>query len=178
MSEQPRRDRQVDCDPSPPGRTGAAPNVVLASAAELAAAVGVAEATVRRWHFDRERTGHPEAAATVGRERLWNRERWLAWHQEHQQRIADKFTRPDPGGDPDALLDAGEVARLLGYASHRSVLAYLRRPGYFPDPDHVELLGSGACRRRWRRCSVLAWAADRGRRYVGSRSEKPYAPHC
>ena len=37
------------------------------------------------------------------------------------------------------MVDAEEAARILGYASPRTISSYLaRNVGYFPDPDDIE----------------------------------------
>ncbi|MGH3841212.1 MAG: hypothetical protein ACRDR6_12110 [Pseudonocardiaceae bacterium] len=90
-----------------------------------------------------------------------------------------------------AIATAGDhndtPAGILGYTSGRAVLDHLykRPPGYFPDPDHIGELPFGRHRRRWRRRTILVWAATRDRRGRGCppgtphpgtmRTEYPYA---
>lgn len=62
--------------------------------------------------------------------------------------------------DPSDLLDANEVAALLGLAHRQAVTTYRRRYDDFP-PPFVEK-PSGNCT-LWLRQDVEQWARDRGR---------------
>lgn len=60
--------------------------------------------------------------------------------------------------DPEDLVDAAEVAELLGLRHRNSVSTYMRRYQDFPRP----LVERGARRGRfWSRADVLLWAARR-----------------
>jgi hypothetical protein len=64
--------------------------------------------------------------------------------------------------DPDELLAAPQVAKLLGLKSGITVHNYAKRPGgYFPAPDQVEETEQGRIRRRWKRSTITTW--DQGR---------------
>lgn len=58
--------------------------------------------------------------------------------------------------DLDELIDAGEVAQLLGLSSRTSVATYRKRYEDFPGP----VLERPNCA-HWLRPEVLAWAAAR-----------------
>ncbi len=63
-----------------------------------------------------------------------------------------------PRHDLDDLLDAEQVAALLGLSSTGAVSVYKRRYPDFPDPAIVR--GSGRCQ-LWVRQDVEAWKAGR-----------------
>jgi predicted DNA-binding transcriptional regulator AlpA len=63
-----------------------------------------------------------------------------------------------PKIDPADLLDAGEVADLLGLSLRQAVSTYRRRYADFPAP--VITKNSGKCD-LWLRADVEAWAAAR-----------------
>lgn len=58
--------------------------------------------------------------------------------------------------DPNDLLDATEVAGLLGLSSRTAVSVYRRRYGDFPEP----LIEKSRCV-LWHRSAIEAWAAGR-----------------
>ena len=60
--------------------------------------------------------------------------------------------------DIDDLLDADQVAELLGLSSRTAVSVYRRRYGDFPEP--VLDRGTGKCR-FWLRADVEQWANSR-----------------
>lgn len=62
--------------------------------------------------------------------------------------------------DVDDLIDANEVARLLGLAHRNSVTTYLNRYPDMPRPT-VEIRGSRI--RLWSRPEIMNWAARTGR---------------
>jgi hypothetical protein len=98
------------------------------------AARGVPAATASVWYRDRARTGHPEKAGRIGRTDYWYEDEWTAWRQAYQRAKIGSLTQVDRDGDPDDLVDAAEVARMLRYAS-RDVIHANRRLGCFPEPD-------------------------------------------
>ncbi|MEY9873305.1 hypothetical protein ABH931_002787 [Streptacidiphilus sp. MAP12-33] len=59
------------------------------------------------------------------------------------------------------LVQAPQVAGLLDLKRAITVHTYAKKPGYFIDPDQVELTPGGLERKRWRRDRVLAWDAAR-----------------
>lgn len=62
--------------------------------------------------------------------------------------------------DPADLLDAGEVAELLGLARRQAISTYRSRYADFPPP--VIDKNSGKCA-LWRRQDIEAWARTTGR---------------
>ena len=62
--------------------------------------------------------------------------------------------------DPGDLIDAHEVADILGLSHRSSVATYRARHDDFPDP--VVDMGAGRCL-LWLRPEVEAWAATRRR---------------
>ena len=67
-------------------------------------------------------------------------------------------------GEPDDLVDASEVAPMIGLANPKGVAVYRKREGLdFPEPWIVK----GRCV-LWRRQDIEAWAVDHPRR--GSRA--------
>jgi hypothetical protein len=62
--------------------------------------------------------------------------------------------------DVDDLIDANEVARLLGLAHRNSVTTYLNRYPDMPRPT-VEIRGSRI--RLWSRPEIMSWATRPGR---------------
>lgn len=63
--------------------------------------------------------------------------------------------------DPDDLIDAQEVASVVGLAHRNTVSQYQRR---YPDmPRPVVDLGQGRCK-LWLRSDIELWQADRTRR--------------
>ncbi|MZE80913.1 hypothetical protein [Streptomyces xinghaiensis] len=88
-------------------------------------------------------------------------------------------------GPPGELLNASKAARCLGYKNANQVTTYLRdHPGYFPEPDSVEVLGTPENPRRrlgWLRVTLLTWVLTRpgkGRRKGSGRgtSALPQVP--
>jgi hypothetical protein len=140
---------------------------------------GVPLATAGGWYQNREKTGHPEKAGRIGRTDYWYADEWDAWHQAYRQDKIDALTQVDRLGDPDALVDAGEAARILGYAN-RYVIHANRRLGYFPEPDAYRPARRGPQSPLWKRSTIWA-AADRrpgmggGRKPGSSGKLYPYA---
>jgi hypothetical protein len=136
------------------------------------AARGVPRTTVDGWYRERARTGHPEKAGRIGRTDYWYDDEWTAWHQAHQRGKLESLTQVDRGGDPDDLVDAAEVARMLGYAN-RNVIHANRRLGYFPEPDGYGKGSTGPRPPLWKRSTV--WAMADGRPGMGG-GHKPGTP--
>ncbi|MFD9791331.1 hypothetical protein ACFWXK_10305 [Streptomyces sp. NPDC059070] len=155
----------------------------LVGTAEIAATYGVSTETVTHWYTHQDATGFPEPVGIRGRgkARLWRPEEvasWFAGQDETRLQHVGKTM----GGDPDELLNATQVAKVLDYKNANQITAYLRdRPGYFPEPDVIEELGSAERpwkRRQWKRSTITAWAASRpgsGKRR-GSGSAAPALP--
>ena len=70
-----------------------------------------------------------------------------------------------PSRDPEELLNAADASRFLGYKNPNQVTTYMRdHPGYFPDPDVVEEMGTDENpyrRQKWRVQTLLDWMATR-----------------
>jgi predicted DNA-binding transcriptional regulator AlpA len=64
--------------------------------------------------------------------------------------------------NPEDLIDAHEVADILGLASNRAVSTYRQRYEDFPEPIIVK--GSGKCV-LWLRSDIRMWVDDHGRDY-------------
>ena len=67
--------------------------------------------------------------------------------------------------DLSELIDANEVARLLGLSHRNSVTTYLRRYADMPRPVLERAEGRT---RLWLRPEIVAWAAATGRQSAGS----------
>jgi hypothetical protein len=124
------------------------------------AARGVPSTTVNGWYRNRAVNGHPEKAGRIGRTDYWYEDEWMAWREQHVRGRLESLTRPDREGDPDELVDADGVARILGYASRRVIHAN-RRLGYFPEPDAYGTARNGRPAPLWKRSTV--WAVADGR---------------
>lgn len=125
--------------------------------AELMRQLQIGESTAERWYRERAENGHPEPVHREGRRLYWDEAEAVAWAQEREAAKKATLTPVDRSGEPDELVDAEEAARILGYASPRTITSYLaRNVGYFPDPDDVE-------GRRWHRRTLWAFADRRSR---------------
>jgi hypothetical protein len=130
------------------------------SRADMAARHGISVKSAYLWYHDREATGHPEPAGTIGRTTYWHEDEWLDWYRSYRDRKRQGLTQVDRGGDPDDLVDAAEAARIMGYSGRAVIHANLRL-GYFPRPDGYATTAKGRPSPRWRRSAV--WAAADGR---------------
>jgi hypothetical protein len=144
---------------------GGRPHATLAALAEQA---GEPLDSLKRWHLRRASTGHPDAVVLDGR-RYVDVEHWQAWHARHLAARRSGLTPVDRRGDPDELVGAGEVSRILGHAHPGTLRAYISQD-QFITPDTVETLPSGRRRRRWTRRRVWefadarSWSRTPGRR--------------
>ncbi|GAA2470103.1 hypothetical protein ACFPFX_25980 [Streptomyces mauvecolor] len=136
----------------------------LVGTAEIGEEFGVSTGTVTLWYNNRETTGFPDTAGSKGRARQWEHgavSDWFAAKEKPRLQEAGAAI----AGDPDELLNATQVAKLLGYKNANQITNYLRNnPGYFPEPDVVEELGTPErpwTRKQWRRSTVTEWAASR-----------------
>lgn len=159
----------------------------LVGAAEIGSEFGVSTGTARRLYRERlkgEEPLFPEPVDRRGREQLWERPAVASWFAAHRGPDAkgrlQEAAASAGAGDPDELLNASQVAKLLGYKNPNQITTYLRdHPGYFPDPDHTDVLGTPERpwrRHSWRRGTVTAWAASRpgkGRRSGSNREAQP-----
>jgi hypothetical protein len=139
----------------------------------IAEHLGVSTATVDFWHQHRATTGFPVPADTdpTGRRWWWNTD-IDSFHTAYQAARAAAFTQVHRDGDPEDLLTAPQVARVLGYADHRSLTPTLRE-----HPDHAEPLPAGGLRRFWYRRTVWAYADSRAERHSTGRPASTTNPH-
>ncbi|MFE9059519.1 hypothetical protein [Streptomyces mutabilis] len=135
----------------------------LADAAEIAAEQGLSPARISMLYSERAENGFPEIAGMRGRARLWNRAEVTEWFAGRSQARLREHT--PPSRNPEDLLNAAEASRFLGHKNSNQVNTYVRdHPGYFPDPDVVEELGTSANpyrRQLWRVQTLLDWMATR-----------------
>jgi hypothetical protein len=89
------------------------------------------EQTLADLYAARETSGHPESVHREGRRLYWDEAEAMAWAQERNRRRRPRSPRSltpvDRSGEPDELVDAEEAARILGYASPRTISSYLAR---------------------------------------------------
>ncbi|MBQ0850194.1 hypothetical protein J8N05_18520 [Streptomyces sp. BH-SS-21] len=147
----------------------------LADAAEIAAEQGLTSARVTRLYNTRDSSGFPEIAGMRRRARLWDHAEVTRWFA--QRSLARLGDHASPSRDADELLNGAAASKFLGYKNVNQVTTYVRdHPGYFPDPDVVEELGTPERPYRrllWRVQTLLDWKAARpgSGRYVSS--ERP-----
>jgi hypothetical protein len=131
----------------------------------ICALTSASPATINYWHLHRDRTGFPERDYTSSDGRDWWRRSDIETFQlTHRAHRATGFTSVDRTGDPNDLLTAPQVARVLHYADHRSL-----PPTLLNCPDDVTELPSGRLRRRWYRSTVWTFADTRPDRHSTGR---------
>ncbi|WP_406719101.1 hypothetical protein OHA53_00080 [Streptomyces althioticus] len=150
----------------------------LADAAEIAAEQNLSPARISMLYGERAENGFPEVADMRGRARLWNHTEVTEWFASRSQARLREHT--PPSRSPEDLLNAAEASRFLGYKNPNQVNTYVRdHPGYFPEPDVVEELGTSANpyrRQLWRVQTLLDWMATRpgrGKRAGAKRTAPP-----
>ena len=139
----------------------------LADAAEIAAEQGLTSARISSLYTERAVNAagvpFPEVADMRGRARLWDHAMVAEWFA-HRAPARLKGHTP-PSRDPEELLNAADASRFLGYKNPNQVTTFMRdHPGYFPDPDLVEELGTDENpyrRQMWRVQTLLDWMATR-----------------
>ncbi|MET8291566.1 hypothetical protein ABZV80_41320 [Streptomyces sp. NPDC005132] len=152
----------------------------LADAAEIAAEQGLTSARITRLYNTRDESGFPEIAGMRQRARLWDHAEVTKWFA--QRDLARLGDHTPPSLDPDELLNGTAASRFLGYKNINQVSNYVRdHPGYFPDPDVVEEMGTPERPYRkqlWRVQTLLDWKATRpgSGRYVNSDRPTPALP--
>ncbi|MEU6375518.1 hypothetical protein [Streptomyces sp. NPDC046909] len=153
----------------------------LADAAEIAAEHGLTSARVSGLYTGRTEnaTGKafPEPVAMRGRARLWDHAEVTQWFA-HRAPARLQGYKP-PARDPEELLNAADASRFLGYKNANQVTTFVRdHPGYFPEPDVVEEMGTPDNpyrRQQWRVQTLLNWLQTRpgrGRR-AGNKAAPP-----
>jgi len=152
----------------------------LADAAEIAAEQGLTPARISGLYTERAENGFPEVADMRGRARLWDHAKVTEWFANRPPARLREHT--PPARDPQDLLNAAEASRFLGYKNPNQVTTFVRdHPGYFPDPDIVEELGTAENpyrRQQWRVQTLLDWMATRpGRgKHAGAQRTAPALP--
>ncbi|MFF2386989.1 hypothetical protein [Streptomyces sp. NPDC058108] len=135
----------------------------LADAAEIAAEQGLTSARITRLYNTRDKSGFPEIAGMRQRARLWDLAEVRKWFE--QRSVARLGDHTPPSLDPDELLNGVAASKFLGYKNINQVNTYVRdHPGYFPDPDVVEEMGTAERPYRrllWRVQTLLDWKASR-----------------
>ncbi|MFJ8988802.1 helix-turn-helix transcriptional regulator [Streptomyces sp. NPDC102279] len=143
---------------------------------ELAAELGLSVARVNSLYAEREKNDFPVHVDQRGRARLWDLAEVRRWHEGRQPSRLQELSLA--GGDPNELLNAAQVAKVLGYKSRSQITTYLaEHPGYFPEPDEVEQLGTYK-RQKWRLQTIADWRATRpgkGKR-AGATRQAPALP--
>ncbi|WP_405803410.1 hypothetical protein OG729_39390 [Streptomyces sp. NBC_00210] len=153
----------------------------LADAAEIAAEQGLTPARISGLYTERAENAagvpFPEIADMRGRARLWDHAQVTEWFAHRTPARLQEHT--PPSRDPQELLNAADASRFLGYKNSNQVTTFVRdHPGYFPDPDVVEELGTTENpyrRQLWRVQTLLDWMATRpgrGRR-AGAKAVPP-----
>jgi hypothetical protein len=152
----------------------------LADAAEIAAEQGLTPARISGLYNQRAENGFPEVADMRGRARLWDHAKVAEWFANRPPARLREHTPPNR--DPQDLLNAADASRFLGYKNPNQVTTFVRdHPGYFPDPDVVEELGTAENpyrRQMWRVQTLLDWMATRpGRgKHAGAKRTAPALP--
>lgn len=142
---------------------------------ELAARLGVSVPTLYRWQANPD-LEFP-APDSSGR---WDPAPVKLWHSRYVAAKRAKLLPVDRSGDPDELLDATQVAHVLGYrgadpgATIRSYRQQ-RHGDYFPEPDGALTATNGREVQAWRRDTIWAFA-DRREHHGGGRPGKSGRP--
>ncbi|MDQ1041806.1 hypothetical protein [Streptomyces sp. V4I2] len=139
----------------------------LADAAEIAAEQGLTPARITSLYTERAENADgvpfPEVTGMRGRARLWDHAEVTEWFAHRAPARLQQHT--PPSRDPEELLNAADASRFLGYKNRNQVTTFMRdHPGYFPDPDVVEELGTDENpyrRQMWRVQTLLDWMATR-----------------
>ncbi|MFG2312931.1 hypothetical protein ACGFS9_30290 [Streptomyces sp. NPDC048566] len=152
----------------------------LADAAEIAAGQSLTSAQITNLYNKRSENGFPEIADMRRRARLWDHAAVTQWFA--QRKLARITDHTPPSRDPEDLLNAADASRFLGYKNISQVNNFLRdHPGYFPDPDVVEEMGSPDRpyrRKLWRVQTLLDWQESRpgSGQHFGSTRRAPALP--
>lgn len=152
----------------------------LVDAAEIAAEQGLTPARISGLYNERAENGFPEARDKRGRARLWDHAEVTEWFAQRPPARLREHT--PPSRDPQDLLNAADASRFLGYKNTNQVTTFVRdHPGYFPDPDVVEEMGTTENpyrRQLWRVQTLLDWMATRpGRgKHAGAERAAPALP--
>lgn len=141
----------------------------------LAAELGISVGRINSLYAEAAKNKFPAHVDQRGRARLWDLDEVRKWHDGRQPSRLEELSL---AGDPDELLNAAQAAKVLGYKNKGQIITYLKEhPGYFPEPDDVEELGTYT-RKRWRRRTIAEWLATRpgkGKR-TGATRQAPALP--
>ena len=144
---------------------------VLVSWAEIGRISSEGYDILRYWHQHRAETGHP-VGEKIGRERWFDEAEWWSWYDDYRTRLRAGLSTVARVGDPNELVGAPEVARMLGYAHTTTLTSYITR-GQFIDADDTTPLPSGRLRRRWRRRTIWDYAPTRRRSWTPPATSNP-----
>ncbi|GGY17608.1 hypothetical protein GCM10010358_81290 [Streptomyces minutiscleroticus] len=147
----------------------------IVGAVDIAAKHGLTPARISALYLERETNGFPEIVGHRGRARQWDEGEVDKWFDSREPSRLQQHKPPVL--DPDTLLNGPQASRYCGYKNRQQVTTYRRdHPGYFPEPDVVEELGTPEKpirREKWRVRTLDAWLATRpgsGRRAVSGRT--------
>ncbi|WAZ26950.1 hypothetical protein STRCI_008640 [Streptomyces cinnabarinus] len=155
----------------------------LADAAEIAAEQGLTPARISGLYTEHAQNTagetFPEPVGKRGRARLWDHAEVTAWFAHRAPARLAEHT--PPALDPQTLLNAADASRYLGYKNTNQVNTYLRdHPGYFPQPDEIEEMGTANNpyrRQLWKVQTLTEWMATRpGRGRRAGRKQAPPLP--
>ncbi|WP_328499619.1 hypothetical protein OG828_49210 [Streptomyces sp. NBC_00457] len=152
----------------------------LADAAEIAAEHGLTSARITGLYTERAENSvgmtFPEPVDMRGRARLWDHAAVTKWFA-HRAPARLQGHKP-PARDPEELLNAADASRFLGYKNPNQVTTFVRdHPGYFPEPDAIEEMGTAENpyrRQLWKVATLQEWMASRPGR--GRRAGAKQAP--
>lgn len=118
--------------------------------AGAADAASVSVPQVDKLYRERARTRFPERIPGTT---CWYEDDILAWKPVHQESRTAALTTVDRSGDPDELVIAAEIARILGYRDRTSLSNSSVWPRLLElnKPEDNQILPSGRPRRRWPR---------------------------
>ncbi|TDD73797.1 hypothetical protein [Actinomadura rubrisoli] len=93
--------------------------------AELMDAYGLGRSTLEKWYRERERTGHPEPAGTIGSQLVWDAAAWDDWYAARGPAV------------PSGAVSRDELAARHGLSRHRLKQLWADRASNgHPEPAH------------------------------------------
>lgn len=106
---------------------------------ELAAELGISTGRINSLYAKRAENEFPAHVDQRGRARLWDLDEVRKWHEGRQPSRLEELSLV---GDPDELLNASQVAKVLDYKNKSQITTYLKEhPGYFPSPTRLSISG-------------------------------------
>ncbi|WP_434740742.1 hypothetical protein [Micromonospora sp. SH-82] len=131
----------------------------LVSRAEAAELLGISVSHLDRLYRDRYLNGFPDRADD---DRSWFADDIRAYVLPRDQAWNSTDAKVDRTGDPDELVDATTIARMLGYRSRASLTGQNRMWSLLLHRvDDESLTPTGRKRRRWKRSTVWELAGSR-----------------